>query len=202
MAYNFKNLADVELLNAMPEKANIVVEVDGKTKRAPQVQIPEPVDEIALIVSSETLEEVPEGATVLAEVNGEIKRVPSDGLGGGIDTIIFSVIEAAGAAIETPTYQTVCNHTLEEVRNLMLAGAGCVSIMPYAAMTSAASTLQMHDPIPTPTPTPTPTVATMSAFSGAQMDDGSVQFMFMSKGGAISITYNVDGTITNSPVGA
>lgn len=199
MAYNFKNLADVELLNAMPEEANIVVEVDGKTKRAPQVQIPEPVDEIALIVNSETLEEVPEGATVLAEVNGEIKRVPSNRLGGGIDTIIFSVIEAATAAIETPTYQTVCNHTLEEVRNLMLAGASCVLIMPPDALTSA-STLQEHGP--TPTPTPTPTVMTMSACFGAQMNDDSVQFMFMSKGGAISITYNIDGTITNSPVGA
>ena len=199
MAYNFKNLADVELLNAMPEEANIVVEVDGKTKRAPQVQIPEPVDEIALIVNSETLEEVPEGATVLAEVNGEIKRVPSDGLGGGIDTIIFSVIEAATEAIETPTYQTVCNHTLEEVRNLMLAGAGCVLIMPHAALT-AASTLQAHDP--TPTPTPTPTVVTMSAVMGMQSDDGSVQFMFTSTGGGRSITYNADGTITNSPVGA
>ena len=202
MAYNFKNLADVELLNAMPEEANIVVEVDGKTKRAPQVQIPEPVDEIALIVSSETLEEVPEGATVLAEVNGEIKRVPSDGLGGGIDAIVFSVIEAATEAIETPTYQTVCNHTLEEVRNLMLAGAGCVLIMPYAAMGSDVSTLQEHGPIPTPTPTPTPTVMTMFAVVGMQMDDDSVQFAFMSEGGTMSITYNADGTITNSLLSA
>ena len=193
MAYNFKNLADVELLNAMPEEANIVVEVDGKTKRAPQVQIPEPVDEIALIVNSETLEEVPEGATILAEVNGKIKRVPSDGLGGGIDAIIFSVIEAATAAVETPTYQTVCNHTLEEVHNLMLAGAGCILIMPPAALT-AASTLQAHDPIPT--------VIIAHAVAGGQMDDGSVQFTFMSNSGAISIAYNVDGTITNSPVGA
>ena len=201
MAYNFKNLADVELLNAMPEEANIVVEVDGKTKRAPQVQIPEPVDEIALIVNSETLEEVPEGATILAEVNGKIKRVPSDGLGGGIDAIIFSVIEAATAAVETPTYQTVCNHTLEEVHNLMLAGAGCILIMPPAALT-AASTLQAHDPIPTPTPTPTPTVIIAHAVAGGQMDDGSVQFTFMSNSGAISIAYNVDGTITNSPVSA
>ena len=200
MAYNFKNLADVELLNAMPEEANIVVEVDGKTKRAPQVQIPEPVDEIALIVSSETLEEVPEGATVLAEVNGEIKRVPSDGLGGGIDAIVFSVIEAATEAIETPTYQTVCNHTLEEVRNLMLAGAGCVLIMPYAAMGSDVSTLQEHGPIPTPTPTPT--VMTMFAVVGMQMDDDSVQFAFMSEGGTMSITYNADGTITNSLLSA
>lgn len=200
MAYNFKNLADVELLNAMPKEANIVVEVAGKTKRAPQVQIPEPVDEIALIVSSETLEEVPEGATVLAEVNGEIKRVPSDGLGGGIDAIVFSVIEAAGAAIETPTYQTVCNHTLEEVRNLMLAGAGCVLIMPYAVMASAASTLQEHGP--TPTPTPTPTIVTMSAIIGMQMDDNSVQFTIIGNGGPIDITYNADGTITNSLLGA
>ena len=194
MAYNFKNLADVELLNAMPEEANIVVEVDGKTKRAPQVQIPEPVDEIALIVNSETLEEVPEGATVLAEVNGKIKRVPSDRLGGGIDAIIFSVIEAASAAVETPTYQTVCNHTLEEVHNLMLAGANCILITPPAAGGSAASTLQAGGT----TPTPTPTVITLSAVGGMQSDDGSVQFMFMGEGGAMSITYNADGTITNS----
>ena len=197
MAYNFKNLADVELLNAMPEEANIVVEVDGKTKRAPQVQIPEPVDEIALIVNSETLEEVPEGATVLAEVNGKIKRVPSDRLGGGIDAIIFSVIEATAAAIETPTYQTVCNHTLEEVRNLMLAGAGCVLVMPYAALT-AASTLKAGGT----TPTPTPTVVTVSALMETQLDDGSVQFMFLGNGGAIDVIYNVDGTITNSLLGA
>lgn len=87
MAYNFKNLADVELLSSMPETANVLVEVGGATKRAPQVQ---PVDEIAQIVSSETLAEVPEGATVLAEVNGEIKRVPSDGLGGGKALVIKS----------------------------------------------------------------------------------------------------------------
>ena len=193
MAYNFKNLADVELLNAMPEEANIVVEVDGKTKRAPQVQIPEPVDEIALIVSSETLEEVPEGATVLAEVNGEIKRVPSDGLGGGIDAIVFSVIEAATAAIETPTYQTVCNHTLEEVHNLMLAGAGCVLIAPPPAGATA-STLQMHGS--------TPTVMTMSAAMGMQSDNGSVQFLFMAMNNQVTITYNADGTITNSLLSA
>lgn len=87
MAYNFKNLADVELLSSMPETANVLVEVGGATKRAPQVQ---PVDEIAQIVGSETLAEVPEGATVLAEVNGEIKRVPSAGLGGGKALIIKS----------------------------------------------------------------------------------------------------------------
>ena len=197
MAYNFKNLADIELLSAMPEEANIIVEVDGKTKRAPQVQIPEPVDEIALIVNSETLEEVPEGATVLAEVNGKIKRVPSDGLGGGIGTIVFSVIEAAGAAIETPTYQTVCNHTLEEVRNLMLAGTSCILIMPYAAMASAASTLKAGGTTPTPTPTPTPTVMTISAAMGMQSDNGSVQFLFMTMDSQATITYNADGTITN-----
>ena len=196
MAYNFKNLADVELLNAMPEEANIVVEVDGKTKRAPQVQIPEPVDEIALIVNSETLEEVPEGATVLAEVNGEIKRVPSDGLGGGIGTIVFSVIEAATAAIETPTYQTVCNHTLEEVRNLMLAGANCVLITPPPPAGATASTLQMHGP------TPTTTVMTISGAIGMLSDNGSVQFLLATMEGQVTITYNADGTITNSLLSA
>ena len=38
MAYNFKNLADVELLSTMPETANVLVEVGGTTKRAPQVK--------------------------------------------------------------------------------------------------------------------------------------------------------------------
>jgi len=152
MAYNFKNLADVELLNAMPEEANIVVEVDGKTK-----------------------------------------RVPSDGLGGGIDAIVFSVIEAARAAVETPTYQTVCNHTLEEVRDLMLAGAGCVLIAPPPAGATA-STLKMHGP--------TPTVMTMSAAMGTQSDNGSVQFLFMAMDSQVTITYNAVGTITNSLLSA
>lgn len=192
MAYNFKNLADVELLSAMPETANVLVEVDGATKRAPQVK---PVDEIKKIVTSEALTELPETGTVLAEVNGEIKRVPSDKVGGGIDAIVFSVIKATDAAIETPTYQTVCNHTLEEVRNLMLAGAGCVLIMPYAAVASAASPLQVG---------PTPTVVTLSALMGFQKDDGGVLFLLMSPDGQGTslIAYNADGTITNSLLSA
>ena len=116
MVYNFKNLADVELLSSMPETANVLVEVGGATKRAPQVQ---PVDEIAQIVGSETLAEVPEGATVLAEVNGEIKRVPSDGLGGGKTLIIKSsdfedamAGIASAAAIPAVTY--TANMTYDE----------------------------------------------------------------------------------------
>ena len=104
MAYNFKNLADVELLSTMPETANVLVEVDGATKRAPQAQ---PIDEIAQIVGSETLAEVPEGATVLAEVNGEIKRVPSDGLGGGKVLVIKSSdFDNAMAGVTTTTSDT------------------------------------------------------------------------------------------------
>lgn len=127
MAYNFKNLADVELLSAMPEKANVVVEIDGKTKRAPQAQIPEPVDEIALIVSSETLEEVPEGATVIAEVNGEIKRVPSNGLRGGKALIIKSsdfdnAMAGVAEAIAADPVTYTANMTFDEV---MSAFATC-----------------------------------------------------------------------------
>lgn len=118
MAYNFKNLADVELLSSMPETANVLVEVGGATKRAPQVQ---PVDEIAQIVGSETLAEVPEGATVLAEVNGEIKRVPSDGLGGGKTLIIKSsdfdnaMAGVAAAAVAIPADTYTANMTFDEV---------------------------------------------------------------------------------------
>lgn len=120
MAYNFKNLADVELLSSMPETANVLVEVNGATKRAPQVQ---PVDEIAQIVGSETLAEVPEGATVLAEVNGEIKRVPSDGLGGGktlvikssdFDNAMAGVAAAADTSGTTSAFTFTANMTYDE----------------------------------------------------------------------------------------
>lgn len=129
MAYNFKNLADVELLSAMPEEANVLIEVGGATKRAPNIDVE------AKIVESETLEEVPEGATVLAEVNGEIKRVPSDGLGGGKALIVKSSdfdnamagVAAAVAAAPADTY--TANMTLDEV---MEAFAACELIGGFA----------------------------------------------------------------------
>lgn len=126
MSYNFKSLGEVELLNTMPETANVFVEVDGGIRRAPQVQ---PVDEIAQIVGSETLEEVPEGATVLAEVNGEIKRVPSDGLGGGkaliikssdFDNAIAGVAVVEGVAAPADTY--TANMTFDEVMTAFASG--------------------------------------------------------------------------------
>lgn len=187
MSYTFKNMADVELLGAMPENANVFVEVDGSTRRAPQVK----VDVTGELAVTEALEEVPEGATVLAEVNGEIKRVPGSGLGGAAAPIIFSVIEAA-EAIDTPTYQTVCNYTLEEVNALMLAGTSCMLIMPYAAM-SAATTLGTAA---------SPTVATMQAIMAAQFDDGSCHFMFFLLGSDATIIYYPDGTIENSLLAA
>ena len=111
MSYNFKSLGEVELLDNMPEAANVLVEVDGGVRRAPQVK---PIDEIAQIVGSETLEEVPEGATVLAEVGGEIKRVPSKGLGGGSlfdmpDVVVFTTFGSA----------PICNKTFKEILDLL-----------------------------------------------------------------------------------
>lgn len=125
MSYNFKSLGEVELLNAMPETANVFVEVDGGIRRAPQVQ---PVDEIAQIVGSETLEEVPDGATVLAEVNGEIKRVPSDGLGGGKALVIKSsdfdnAMAGVSAVVSAPPADTyTANMTFDEVMITFASG--------------------------------------------------------------------------------
>lgn len=182
MSYTFKNLANVELLSVMPENANVFVEVDGSTKRAPQLDV------TGELVAKEALEEVPEGATVLAEVNGEIKRVPSNGLG-GTNTIIFSVIELAGVE-ETPSYQTVCNYTPEEVGELMLAGARCVLIMPFAAMSIPAVLRESAVNI---------TIVTMPSVAGIQIDDGSYRFMFFgSANDVVMITYAADGSIANS----
>ena len=184
MSYNFKSLADVELLNSMPENANVIVEVDGATRRAPKE------DGIGKLVAVEALEEVPEGATVLAEVNGEIKRVPGEGLGEN-KTIIFSVIEAADA-IDTVTYQTVCNYSPAEVCELMLAGASCVMLMPYAAMSASVSTFGSAGPMPMPT------IVSMSSLTSMQMNDGSSRFLFIADDISVQIAYAADGTIENS----
>ena len=40
MAYNFKNLAEVELLDEVPENATAFIEVDGTIKRAPKENSP------------------------------------------------------------------------------------------------------------------------------------------------------------------
>lgn len=117
MAYNFKNLADVELLDTMPENAKVIVEVDGATKRAPKE------DGIDKLVSVEALEEVPEGANVLVEVNGEIKRVPGSGLGGTTKNIVF-VYEGGWDAPPT------CNLSYEECKEAAESGCGVSFTMP------------------------------------------------------------------------
>ena len=122
MAYNFKNLADVELIDTMPETANVLVEVDGTTKRAPQV------DEIEKIVTSEALTELPETGTVLAEVNGEIKRVPSDQVGsaGTLDEmpgVILFKVDMNGREASAPAEPTfLCNKTFKEALNMIKNG--------------------------------------------------------------------------------
>lgn len=39
MSYNFKNLADIELLTEVPEDANKIIEVDGTIKRVPNKEV-------------------------------------------------------------------------------------------------------------------------------------------------------------------
>lgn len=193
MAYNFKNLADVELLNAMPEEANVLVEVNGKTKRAPQVE----VDVAAELIGSEALEEVPEGATVLAEVNGEIKRVPGSGLGGA-KAIVYTVVEDDSVvpriAEATTTYKTVCSHTAQEVSELMLEGASCTLVIPWEALMSAnvPSALEAGGTMPT--------FVTMPLNMYGQMNDGSNACMFymMMMDIMIEIAHYPDGIIENS----
>lgn len=189
MAYNFKNLADVELLNAMPEEANVVVEVNGTTKRAPNIDVE------AKIVGSETLEELPETGTVLAEVNGEIKRVPSNKVG-GIDAIVFSVVEAAAVDAEaeaTPTPQTICNHTVDEIGELVSAGANCV----FVATMSSSSERSVSTFGATGA---NPIVTTSPCNMTLGLDDNSWVFFFYNDfiGQEFLITYYADGTIENS----
>ena len=110
MAYTFKNMGSVELLEQMPENANVMIEVDGATKRAPQKNV------MAELTAAETLEEVPEGATVLAEVDGEIKRVPGEGLGAAGALIDMPDVVVFGAGAEG----FVCNKTFSEIIDLIM----------------------------------------------------------------------------------
>lgn len=178
MSYNFKSLADVELLSTMPENAKVIVEVDGATRRAPQI------NEISKIVSSETLTEVPEGATVLAEVNGEIKRVPGSELGGS-KTIIFHV----------PSYgMTECNYSPTEVQELMLAGASSMLTVDASVMSGGASVSTYN----TSESSGTPIIIRMPSLMDAPFSDGSSMFMFNVMGSEVTITYYPNGTIENS----
>ena len=178
MSYNFKNLADVELLAAMPEDAKVLVEVDGATRRAPKE------DGIGKLVSVEALEEVPEGATVLAEVNGEIKRVPGEELGGS-KTIIFHV----------PSENvTVCNYSPAEVHELMLARASSMLTLDFAAMNGGGNPTVLADI----DSSVVPIIMRMPSFMDAPMSDGSSYFMFNFDGTTVNIAYYPDGTIENS----
>lgn len=186
MAYEFKNLADVELLSAMPEIANVLVEVDGTTKRAPQVK---PVDEIEKIVTSEALTELPETGTVLAEVNGEIKRVPSDKVGGagtldempGVILFTGSVKERGAADIPTISYS--CNKTFEEALNMIKNGE--LRLVLIYGMLESYTTLPMQFAMP------------MNS-SGYVFDDTATAIMFVSLSIDLELYLLNDNTVTNT----
>lgn len=178
MSYNFKSLGEVELLNTIPETANVFVEVDGGIRRAPQAK---PIDEI---VGSETLEEVPENATAIVEVNGEIKRVSGKELGGS-KNIIFHV-PSEGV--------TECNYSPEEVHELLLSGANSILTVDFMVMNggeeSSISTFDAAGGMPIMIRTP--------SYIDAPMDDGSSCFTFNLMGNDVDINYFADGTIENS----
>lgn len=138
MTYEFKNLATVELLGKMPDGANVLVEVDGVTRRAP---LPAPIDEIA---ESEILDEVPEEAMAIVEVGGEIKRVSGASLGGatGVKTAIIKssdyddclgYIQGAPSPKATaPAIEYECiNMTFEEAYDTLKYGEPLNAILMY-----------------------------------------------------------------------
>lgn len=148
MAYNFKHLADVELLSNMPKDANVLVEVDGTTKRAPQV------DEIAKIIGSKSLNEVPAGATMLAEVNGEIKRVPSEELGEKGMVMNFTMVNPENGTI-------AADKTYEEIRLALREGRHVVGILNIGASEYIFNVCSQYEDSMTedmvaPAPTPAP----------------------------------------------
>lgn len=183
MAYNFKNLADVELINTMPDTANVLVEVDGATKRAPQV------DEIEKIVTSEALTELPETGTVLAEVNGEIKRVPSDKVGGAgtldeMPGVILFKVDMNGRVASAPAEPTfLCNKTFEEALNMIKNGELRLALL--YGMLEGYMTMPFLGAIPRNS-------------SGAAFDDTATAIMFLPLSSELTLYLLNDNTVTNT----
>ena len=183
MAYEFKNLADVELLSTMPETANVLVEVDGATKRAPQVK---PVDEIEKIVTSEALTELPETGAVLAEVNGEIKRVPSNKVGGAstLDEMPGVILFTGNVKerVAQPTISFSCNKTFEEALNMIKNGELRLALV--YGMLDGYMTIPVIDAIPINS-------------SGPVFNDTATAIMFHLSSGPELYLLN-DNTVTNT----
>ena len=106
------------------------------------------------------------------------------------DYIIFSVIESA-ESIDTPTYQTVCNYSNAEVSELIMAGATCVMVLPYAAMAATA-------PVSFRSASAVPLNFEMNSVMAVSLDDGTHQFAFYGGDLVVTVTYYADGTIENS----
>ena len=83
MAYEFKKISEVEILNAAPEGATVLGVSDGNV-----VQMPQP-NEIQKLTNVEIFDTVPENATVLGVSNGQVVQMPSGGLGNSNNTDTF-----------------------------------------------------------------------------------------------------------------
>lgn len=138
MAYDFKRLSDVDVIESVKDGLNVLVEDGGEiVKIAVDDMIPAPVDEIALIASSETLEEVNDDMTVLVESNGEIKRAPSNSLGKGAliempDVVVFSAVGE----------NFICNKTFSEIIDLIMSNN--LHLMVLTGLVSGYTTLPIQ----------------------------------------------------------
>lgn len=79
MAYNFKSIADVDVINNPSDSTNVLIEEDGFIKRVPKSAVGETAENmISKIGTVEIADTVTSEANVLIEEDGAIKRVAKD----------------------------------------------------------------------------------------------------------------------------
>lgn len=128
MAYEFKKLSDVAVVEIPADTANVLIEEDGVIKKVAKKSVGETSEAIlGKIATVDAVEEPSETANVLIEESGAVKKVPIASVGSGIKTAIITdnVYDAFIAReSELPKEQVFrcVNMTYEEAKAIILSG--------------------------------------------------------------------------------
>ena len=140
MAYNFKKMSDVNVLEEMNDTIQVLVEDGGKiakissdkmvgaySEEIVNASVEQAVDKtIEEVLNVETLEEVNEDIKVLIEENGSLKKVPASAMSGGNGNFLVirykSEVISPESLESDPTDTFLANMTFAEFDEIVKAG--------------------------------------------------------------------------------
>lgn len=128
MAYEFKKLSEVDVVESPSDAANVLIEENGIVKKAPKTVVGETAEAIlGKIAAVDAADEPTDEANVLIEESGSLKRVPASSIGGFKTAIITDnwydafLNEATEPPSEAPIY-SCANMTYNEAVAILNAG--------------------------------------------------------------------------------